>query len=380
MKKRLWLFLPPMAAHRLADLFLKFRGLFFKRQTFSWKSFSWRGLKFENPLGTAGGLDKSAENLEGWWSFGPGFVEIGTLTLDAQKANRGVILRRDIKSEALWNYMGFPNRGLMFALKKLRKIKKPFPTPVFISLAPQRASSLERGVKDISLMIQKLSVFADAFVLNMSSPNTPGLRDLFDKASFKKFLHPISKESLMKKTPLLLKMSPDLSDEDFLRVAESSLSEGVSGFVVCNSTLKRGGEAPPQMRRGSQSSKVLPQTPMHNSPPLSHDWEKGGLGGERADKKHGEALPPFPSRGGVSGRPLAERSFYLLKLLLDFLGERRKDLLIVSSGGVMSPEDAAERLSAGADLVQVYTALTFFGPGFFSHTNSFFQPHPPTRP
>ena len=302
-----------MLAHRLSFFILKWRGFFFKKCIFKWRPFHWRGLYFSNPLGTAGGLDKSAENLQGWWSLGAGFLEIGTITPKKQKGNSGSVLKRSVEDLCLWNYMGFPNRGSDFVLSKLRKIKK-FHTPVFISIGKNKDTPLKSAHEDYTYLIQKFSSLASGFIVNISSPNTLGLRELFHPDFFEVFLKAVSVET--RKKPLLLKMSPDLSDENFLKTLNLS-EKYVDGWVICNTSLKRD--------------------------------EKG-------------KFPPF---GGISGKPLAPRSESLLKMTVQFLEKRRRDKLIISSGGVLSSEDISNRLSLGADLVQVYSALVFFGPGFF---------------
>lgn len=323
---KLWLYLPPLWSHYLGQWLLKWRGFFFRKKKIRWSPFSWKNLYFDNPLGIAGGLDKSAENINGWWTYGPGFLEIGTITPEKQTANKGEILKRDIQNQALWNFMGFPNRGVDFVLEQLEKIKKPYFTPIFINIGKGRSTPIEKAVEDYQFLIKKLHAFASAFVLNISSPNTKELRKLFETHLFESFLDSVFSEikPLKKSIPILLKINPDLSDNDFLRVISVSEKKGVEGWVICNSTI-----------------------------------EKGCLA--------------FPSHGGVSGRPLAERSIHLLKLLIQFLGQRRKNKLIVSLGGVMTSEDVLKRLSLGADLVQVYATLTFSGPSFFKETEKIFK-------
>ena len=138
--KKLWLYLPPSWMHPLSFPVLKFRACFWKTQNLQWKPLKKLGLEFQNPLGTSAGLDKSADHIKGWWTYGPGFLEIGTLTVKKQKSHLGSILKRNLKQKALWNYMGFPNSGCCYALSKLKQIKSR-PTPIFISIGKSRKNS-----------------------------------------------------------------------------------------------------------------------------------------------------------------------------------------------------------------------------------------------
>lgn len=313
--KKPWLYLPPSWMHPLSFPILKFRGLFWKTQSFRWKPLKWSGLEFQNPLGTCAGLDKSADHIKGWWTYGPGFLEIGTLTVKKQKAHPGSILKRDLKQKALWNYMGFPNAGCSHALSKLKQIKSR-KTPIFISIGKSRSTPVEKAFLDYQHLIEKLEPYADVFVLNISSPNTKDLRKLFEPSLFENFLDRIVSfcQNLKISSPLLLKMSPNLPENQFLRIISASKNK-IDGWVICNTTT---------MQKGL-----------------------------------------FPSYGGVSGKPLANPSKHLLKKTLQLLGVNKKNKLIVSSGGCMTAQDVFERLELGADLVQVYSTLVFEGPHFF---------------
>lgn len=314
--KKLWLYLPPLWIHRFSFFVLKFRGYFFKPQTFKWNPFKWRHLKFQNPLGIAAGLDKSADNIKGWWTYGPGFLEIGTVTVKKQKNNPGKILDRDLHRKALWNYMGFPNSGCNHVLSNLKKIKS-YHTPILISIGKNRDTPLEKASSDYQYLIQQLHPYASAFVINISSPNTQDLRRLFNSNVFENFLNPIVStcKKIKSSLPLLLKMSPDLPEDQFLNIIQTS-KDKLDGWVICNTTTTK---------------KNL----------------------------------PFSAQGGVSGQPLAGKSKYLLKKTVQLLDSDKKDKLIISSGGCMTAQDVFERIQLGADLVQVYSALVFEGPHFF---------------
>ncbi len=320
-----WLWLPPRAAHDLMPLALRFLSRFQEFQTLSWSSFSWRGLEFTNPLGIAGGVDKDGVSIEDWWTFGPGFLEIGTITPRPQKGHRGITLKRDVKQQALWNKMGFPSDGVEAVIKRLKKLYQPRFTPVFANIGKNSSTALEGAVDDYLTCLHLLSGLVDGFVINISSPNSAGLRELLSPDRLKNFLEPLiagnkepqGKRSSDQTPPLLLKISPDISASQLQEVLSVAVEAGIDGFVVTNSSS--------EIRSGLQ----------------------------------------FPEDGGVSGLPLAERSKDFLKQTIQALGPQRKDLLIVSCGGVMTPQDVFERLKLGANLVQTYSALVFEGPSFF---------------
>ena len=303
-------------------LFLRGRARFGNQVRFQWKSFQWKSIFFDNPLGLAAGIDKSAEHIKGWSTYGPSFIEVGTITPREQKSNSGRIMKKSLIHNSLWNYMGFPNKGADFVLQQLKK-QKPH-IPLFISIGKNRETPIENASQDYQYLIKKLNPYASAFVINISSPNTEQLQKLFEPHFFGPFLHSI-KESLLScspATPLLLKMTPDLSDEHFLQSIELSDSY-VDGWIICNTT--------------------------------------------RANQQIG-----FPEQGGISGQFLASRSEFLLKKTVEYLGPKKRKI-IISSGGVMNAQDVFKRLQLGADLVQVYSALVLQGPTFFQKTNNVFK-------
>ncbi len=359
---RPWLFLPAHWTYSLSPWALKVYRQIRPTSSCLWRSFSWRGMDFSNPLGTAGGVDKNALNIQDWQSLGAGFVEIGTVTPEPQKPNPGEILDRSLRHKSLWNNMGSPNKGLNFVRQRLSllpshsglaknfpieiknpapslgkdvlpqtepKVDKPIaqngnfnaktknPIPIFINIGKNRETPISQAVEDYKKSLKALQTFASAFVINISSPNTEGLRDLFDKKTLPQFLKSIkgAMQDLNLNTPLILKISPD--ETDFLRIVDQSIEAGVDGWSVCNSTSER----------------KIP-----------------GL---------------FPKKGGISGKLLANKSLSLLKQLKKHLSRNRAVGLVISCGGVLTAEDALERLEEGADLVQVYSALVFEGPGFF---------------
>jgi dihydroorotate dehydrogenase len=319
-----WLLLSPKMAHDLAPIGLQALAAFRKAKVYEWQPLEWQGLKFKNRLGTAGGVDKDGSLVQPWWTFGPGFLEIGTVTPQPQGPNEGRIIDRDHSAQAIWNRMGFPGRGAEIVATNLRVLPREHLTPLFINIGKNRSTTNQNAAHDYIECIDRLAFAADAFVVNISSPNTSGLRDLFRTEIFRPFLGAIlearnhqRKNLHNRQLPLLLKLSPDLSDEDLNRIVDVSAELGIDGWIATNTTMSR---------------------------------EDGS---------------PFPAEGGVSGRPLAERSKKVLSILLTKAQPFRKGKLIVSAGGVMTPEDVNERLVLGADLVQIYAALIYEGPQFF---------------
>ena len=323
MLKKPWLYLPSSFLHFAHPLALSFYTTIRSGKPHSWRSLDWRGLHFPNPLGTAGGLDKNAFYIKNYWSLGAGFLEVGTVTPEPQSSNKGQILDRSLKYLSLWNNMGFPNKGLVYVKKKLEMLSKEQasnPTPLFINLGKNRQTPLDEAVEDYKKGMLALQKYASVFVINISSPNTKSLRQIFDTKYFFPFLKSLVeiRNDLSKNIPLILKLSPD--EEDWLRVIEKSLTVGIDGWCLTNTTKQR---------------------PVRNL---------------------------FPKdRGGISGQLLASLSLSMLKKLKDWLRKNKiEDKLVISCGGVLSPQDVFERLKLGADLVQVYSALVFQGYSFFN--------------
>lgn len=336
---RPWLLLPPRLAHDLGPIGIHFwsklipflRPDLISEKQFHWRSFEWRGLHFRNPLGIAGGVDKTGESLMAWHKVGCGFLELGTVTPLPQNANPGSILDRDLKTDSIWNKMGFPGPGAGHIAHQLKSFGAKCPRPLFINIGKNRNTPNELATLDYIHCFEKLHTFADAFVVNISSPNTSGLRALSGNEFLKKILSDLAKTQVRLGThkPILLKLSPDMMDADLTAALETSLELNIDGWILTNTTLLR---VP-----GSKFSKL--------------------------------------KEGGVSGAPLAELSKLRLRQCVQFLNERKGDRLLVSVGGVMTAKDVAERLEMGADLVQVYSTLIFEGPQFFSHVAKYFDKH-----
>lgn len=288
------------------------------QKTPAWRSFTWRDMTFKNPLGIAGGVDKNGEHLNDWWRLGCGFVEVGTVTPRPQNPNRGKILDRDLKHQSMWNRMGFPSHGADEVFYNLSYYGPYYRTPIFVNIGKNRETPNDEAVNDYLHLIDKFRPMADVFVVNISSPNTQGLRDLQNKENLSRLVGMVmQKVSHYQPTPVLVKLSPDMPAEVLAETVLHCHELGVDGFVLTNTTLSR------------------------------HEG------------------CPYPPEGGLSGAPLKNLSEQALRTAMDALGAKRQGKLIVSVGGVMSPEDVHQRLRMGADLVQIYSALIFHGPGFF---------------
>lgn len=281
-----------------------------------WNPLNWNNLVFHNRLGIAGGVDKDGIGLKGWQSAGAGFLEIGTITPEPQPGNSGRRVARDFKFQALWNRLGFPSHGVEKVAERLSRFRRGS-TPLFANIGKNASTPLDSAHLDYLRLADRLSLLVDGFVINISSPNTVGLRELLQPSRLRDFLAPLSERFRQLRQRWLLKLSPDMTEDELSKVLEISLAAGVDGWVITNTSL----ECRENLR--------------------------------------------FPEGGGVSGRPLASRSENVLRSTLRMLGPQRKGRLIVSVGGILEPEDVQRRLEIGADLVQVYAALIFSGPFFF---------------
>ena len=319
--KKPWLWLPPQWSHNGSNHLLPLVAHFSPCDSNIWKPLEWNGLHFPNPLGIAGGLDKKGQNLPYWQKLGAGFLEVGTVTPKPQGPLPGSVLKRDLKNQALWNAMGFPNPGLTKVSGNLNRFQNK-KVPVFISLGKNRQTPPQKAYEDYLQLIQNSPPCVDAFVINLSSPNTEGLRDLLKPPVLEEFLtqlvSPLN-DSRDKPKPLLLKISPDMEETTLKYILESS-SPHVQGWILTNTTQSRQREI------------------------------------------------PFPrDRGGVSGEPLKELSQQALKTAVSFLGVDKGGKLVISVGGILDFQEIEKRLEMGADLVQFYSAFVFNGPFFIKN-------------
>lgn len=313
---RPWLWLKPSWSHALMPSYLEFLNRFSQDQIACWRSFSWQNIQFPNPIGIAGGLDKNAEMLTALRNLGAGFIEVGTITPQPQNPNPGKIIDRSTELLSLWNKMGFPSLGAK-EVKYNLKSHLPLGIPLLVNIGMNRNTPLVEAQNDYLFLIRTFHDEADAFVINISSPNTKGLRDLIQPQRLRHFLGQLLSEAKkFSDKPILIKLSPDIANNDFVDVVNLCAEMGINGFVLTNTTLSR------------------------------------------------SINSPFPSEGGVSGLELKARSRELLKLCLKSLGQNRSGKLIISVGGIMDPQEALLRLEMGADLVEVYSGLVFHGLNF----------------
>jgi dihydroorotate dehydrogenase len=275
------------------------------------------GLTFATPVGLAAGFDKDAAGYRQLGALGFGFVEVGTVTPLPQPGNPRPRLFRLKADRALVNRLGFNNRGAAAARRRLeRRRRTRDPVVVGVNVGRNKATPDDRAGEDYARAARTLAPVADYVVVNVSSPNTPGLRDLQAVERLRPLLERVRAEIGPAK-PLLLKIAPDLAEDDVDAVADLALELGLDGIVATNTTIARDGLAAP-----------------------AAEIEAAGA-------------------GGLSGPPLAERSLRILRRLRARVGER---LILVAAGGIEDADDAWLRIEAGATLVQLYTGFVYGGP------------------
>lgn len=282
------------------------------------------GLRFPSPFGLAAGFDKNATMINGLYAMGFGHVEVGTLTAHAQPGNPKPRLFRLIPDHALINRMGFNNDGAAAAVPRLAKIRRQKHRPVIgVNIGKSRIVDVEKAVDDYLISARLLAPLADYLVVNVSSPNTPGLRGLQELDQLRPLLSAV--KEVAGDTPLLVKIAPDLSNEEIAKIAEMIVAIGLDGIIATNTTLSREGLLTPR------------------------------------DKV--DAI----GAGGLSGRPLASRSLEVLRTIRQHVPPA---MCVISVGGVETADDVMERLNAGATLVQGYTAFVFHGPLWAKRINA----------
>jgi dihydroorotate dehydrogenase len=272
------------------------------------------GLDFPSPLGLAAGFDKEAAGFDAYATLGFGYVEIGTVTAQGQPGNVGTRVFRLTRERALVNRMGFPNEGAAAAEARLRK--RGGDVVVGVNVGKTRLAEDADG--DYQESVRRLAPHADYLVLNVSSPNTPGLRDLQTVERLAALIAAV-RAALVdtpRQVPLLVKIAPDLSDEDVDAIADLALRERLDGLIATNTTIDRGTLRDP-------------------------------------------SAPGVPTEGGISGAPLKPRSLAVLRRLHARTEGR---LTLISVGGIETADDAWERIRAGATLVQAYTGFVYGGP------------------
>jgi len=284
------------------------------------------GIRFRNPVGLAAGFDKNAELFNELSDFGFGFVEIGTLTPKPQEGNPRKRLFRLKADQALINRMGFNNSGVAVAAERLQKKHR---VVIGGNIGKNKSTPNEQAANDYLICLETLFPLVDYFAVNVSSPNTPGLRELQERIPLTALLLALQRknELLAKKQglapkPILLKIAPDLSEGQLMEILGIVEDTGISGIIATNTTVSREG-----LRSESSIS--------------------------------GEA-------GGLSGKPLKARSTEVIRFLFE---QSKGKVPIIGVGGIHSPEDALEKLRAGASLVQVWTGFIYEGPALAKKIN-----------
>lgn len=277
------------------------------------------GLTFKNPVGLAAGFDKDAKLFRELSHFGFGFIEIGTLTPKAQDGNPKKRLFRLIEDEGIINRMGFNNGGVHAAVERLRQNQNVL---VGGNIGKNKDTSNEAAIDDYTYCFEALFPYVDYFVVNVSSPNTPNLRALQDKEPLTQLLTQLQEQNKTKDLPkpILLKIAPDLSDDQLLDIIDIVKDTQIAGVIATNTTLSRD-----NLQSSNQSE-----------------------------------------MGGLSGKPLAKRATEVIR----FLAQHSQNAFpIIGAGGIHSAADALEKLQAGASLVQIYTGFIYEGPQLIKEIN-----------
>jgi dihydroorotate dehydrogenase len=271
------------------------------------------GLRFRNRVGLAAGFDKNGVALPAWEALGFGFAEIGTVTAEPQLGNPKPRVFRFPEKQALINRLGFNNDGAEVVAARLRNLRASgrWPAiPVGINIGKSRSTAVERAADDYLCSFRLLSDFADYVVLNVSSPNTPGLRSLQEQSALEDLLRVVQRENSAPAKPLLVKIAPDLATAELDQIITTCEESGVAGLIATNTTLD-----------------------------------------------HSAILKSRDKAGGLSGAPLREKSSEIIRTIA-----QRSTLPVIGVGGIVDRASAREKIDAGAALLQIYTGLVFRGP------------------
>jgi len=280
------------------------------------------GIKFPNPIGLAAGFDKNAKLYNEFSNFGFGFIEIGTVTPLPQEGNPKKRLFRLVSDEAIINRMGFNNTGVEEVIKRLKYNKGVI---VGGNIGKNKITDFNNSIKDYLICFEKLYPYVHYFAVNVSSPNTEKLRDLQQKDLLKNLLEAIQKKnkSYSFPKPVLLKIGPDLSQDQLIDVIEVIAETSLDGIIATNTTLSRDNL--------SSSENLVNQ------------------------------------KGGLSGKPISKKSTNIIK----FLHEKSNGSIpIIGVGGIMNPDDAIEKIKAGATLIQLYSGFVYSGPSIIKKINN----------
>ena len=321
MRKLLFMF-DPERAHTLSMALLEVayrlkltRLLFGKRK---YAPVNVMGIEFPNAVGLAAGLDKNGDHIDALAACGFGFVEIGTVTPRPQPGNPKPRLFRLVKDEAIINRMGFNNEGVEYLVNKVKASKRD--CIIGINIGKNRDTSLEHAADDYVNAFEKVYPYADYITVNISSPNTPGLRDLQHGEELARLLQTLKQHQQQLATryqvyrPLVVKIAPDLTDEQIKELAATLLENHIDGVIATNTTNQR-----PEL----------------------------------------ETTELAAEQGGLSGRPIRQQCDHVLTVLLHELDGK---IPVIAVGGIMSAADAQRKIQAGAALVQVYTGFIYAGP------------------
>ncbi|MGQ0626435.1 MAG: quinone-dependent dihydroorotate dehydrogenase [Sporichthyaceae bacterium] len=279
------------------------------------------GVRFPNAVGLAAGMDKNAVAIPAWGALGFGFAEVGTVTWHPQPGNPEPRMFRLAESKAIINRMGFNNGGAQAMAARLEQLG-PAPIPLGISLGKSKITPVTEATGDYLASLKVLLPYADYIAVNVSSPNTPGLRDLQDKAALDELLaelraHTVGAAGVRGPTPLLVKIAPDLSDTAIAEVLEVCLARGVAGIIATNTTITRAGLRPSDVVKSAEA-------------------------------------------GGLSGRPVHAMAVRTVAFVTNEAGDA---LPVIGVGGILDPADGTRMFDAGARLVQLYTGFVYGGPG-----------------
>lgn len=289
------------------------------------------GLSLKNPVGLAAGFDKNGVAADIWANFGFGFAELGTVTCQPQPGNPQPRLFRLTQDSAALNRMGFNNQGAAAMAARFQRAQKqpsfdasrPMPQsrfPLGINLGKSKVTPLEQAAADYLESFKLLKDWGDYFVVNVSSPNTPGLRSLQDAAGLSTILEILQQENRGIK-PILVKIAPDLESKDLASILDLAKTYQLAGIIATNTTIRRDG----------LKTQILPET----------------------------GKPIAEEAGGISGLPVRERSTEVIRFIWQYT---KGELPIIGVGGIFTAEDAWEKIAAGASLIQVYTGWVYEGP------------------
>ncbi|MBI2257726.1 MAG: quinone-dependent dihydroorotate dehydrogenase [Flavobacteriia bacterium] len=333
---RFFLFLfSPEKAHKLSSILLKLIIKFPFVKNFLKKYFCTHSpltevnianLKFSNPIGLAAGFDKNADLFPIFQHFGFSFIEIGTVTPKPQNGNEKPRLFRLVKDKALINRMGFNNDGAKIIAQRLKKLKKNSNIIIGGNIGKNKVTENENALNDYLICFEELFPFVDYFVVNVSSPNTPNLRQLQDKEPLKNILSELMKKNEIKKDkkPIFLKIAPDLNTEQLDDIIEIIEETKIQGIVATNTSIQR--------------NNLITEKEIIDS-----------IG-----------------NGGLSGKPIRLMSTEIIRYIKN---KQKKPFTIIGVGGIHCVEDALEKLDAGADLIQLYTGFIYEGPALIKKIN-----------